>query len=164
MSFRDPGKQGELHGTPGLLQIGVTVDLDGQIVPTIGMIQYSYGRGAWDEYWCETDGDAIWVSVDEGDIVVEARVPGPEWSTGQQPVVGQVVKYGGYEYVAVEVETASCVAFRGELPEQMEIGETHYFANFTGDIGSALSLEIWDGGIAWFRGRWVNPWAVKESV
>ena len=74
--------------------------------------------------------------------------------------VGDVVMHKAQNYRAIEAETATCVAFRGELPEAPEIGEAHRFINFQGSDRQALSLETWGMNEAWFAGRWIDPWSV----
>lgn len=161
LSFTEPGEQGEFHETPSLLKLEILINLDGQLVKPVGVIRYSYGPGWWDEFWCETGNDGRWVSVDEGDIVIEKpikppKAPGP----ARNLKIGDVVMHNTQNFRAVEMETATCVAFRGELPEAPEIGEAHRFMNFKGPDRKALSLEIWGANEAWFTGRWVDPWQV----
>ncbi|MGB0410801.1 MAG: DUF4178 domain-containing protein [Pikeienuella sp.] len=163
-SFRAPGEAGDMHVAPSLLQLGQPVRLGKTTATPIGVIRYSYGRGWWDEYWCVADDAPFWVSVDEGDIVVEKPTNGPEWPASRgHPKLGDSIKYVLRTYEAVEVETATCVAFRGELPEAPEVGEEHHFVNFLSGSGQALSLEIWGNNRAWFEGQWIDPWDVGAA-
>ncbi len=161
LSFVAPGEQGEMHDAPTLLQLEKPLKLDGRVITPVGVIRYSYGRGWWDEFWCETEEGGVWVSVDEGDIVIETPTDGVKPpSASQRLKVGDMVLYQAQNYRAVEAETATCIAFRGELPEAPEIGEAHEFINFQGPDSQALSLETWGPNRSWFVGRWIDPWSV----
>jgi len=59
------------------------------------------------------------------------------------------------------MDQARATAFRGELPERMQIGETHRFVNASGQGGELLSGEVWDGGESWFLGAWLDPFDLK---
>lgn len=155
-----------MHDAPGLLQLGQTVRLDDTTVTPVGVIRYSYGRGWWDEFWCDGPKGGLWVSVDEGDIVIEEPTENPGWSPKPDQIgmkVGESFTHGVRTYTAVEAETATCVAYRGELPEAPEVGEMHYFTNFLSGPSKSLSLEIWGSNHAWFSGQWIDPWQVKAS-
>ena len=162
LSFATPGELGEMHETPSLLSLKAPVKLAGHIVTPVGVVRYSYGPGWWDEFWCEADKGGQWVSVDEGDIVIETPIAAPKTpAPARRLKIGDVVMHQAQNYRAVEAETATCVAYRGELPEAPEIGEAHRYVNFQGPDGRALSLEIWGANEAWFAGRWVDPWSIE---
>jgi len=41
----------------------------------LGKICYSYGRGFWEEWWVkDTQNNEYWLSVDEGDLVLQQKV------------------------------------------------------------------------------------------
>ena len=163
-ALRLAGEQGVMHDIPMLFGLGDRVTLEGQAWRPIGHARFSYGRGSWDEFWAiDAKGRGAWVSIDEGEVVVqdllaEAQFP----SDDAPPPVGGTVSYAGRSYRVTEVETATCEALRGELPEAMTVGERYDFANCTGPDGELLSGEFWPGGRAWYLGRWVDPFDVRK--
>lgn len=162
--FLAPGAAGEMHEGPTFLKLGVTADFGPESFTPLGLIRYSYGRGWWDEFWCreERSHEGVWISVDEGDLVLERPMPDYLWPALTGAVrIGSTTSFNGKVYTAKEAESAECIAFRGELPEAPALGERHDFVNFTGEGGEALSLEIWPGGRAWHEGRWIDPYEVR---
>ncbi|KNG93325.1 DUF4178 domain-containing protein [Pseudaestuariivita atlantica] len=166
---RDAGSAGVMHDAPSLLTLGTDVRLAGAVWHVVGHARYSYGRGHWDEYWCTSGDDAAWISVDEGDVVVQRALPpddAPRLSG--PPPTGQTIEvasgfWGADTYRVTEREEARCEAIRGSFPEPLEVGETHTFVNANGEHGGLLSGEFWDGGQAWFLGEWVDPFDVRAA-
>lgn len=156
--LRRLGERGEMLDAPSLFRIGFETRLAGTVWRPIGHLRFSYGPGWWDEFWCVgPDGQMAWISVDEGDIVEEVPIAPPA-SAAMRMAVGVMVYVDGERFVAVEEEEAVCVAVRGELPEEIQVGETHRYVDFVDQEGGALTWEGWDGQSAWFRGRWRDPW------
>ncbi|MGG7565159.1 DUF4178 domain-containing protein [Rhodovulum sp. DZ06] len=181
MSFRDPGAAGEIHDPSPLLSIDRRFRIGRRVFHPLGVVRYSYGRGTWDEFWCEIEGQhamgrapegpweqgtgvtGAWVSVDEGDVAVQTPVPPVDAPLRRADVaIGDRVEHDGLMYRAQEVETAECIGFAGELPEKPRIGETHRYVNFEGPDGRILSAETGEDFNAWFEGRWVDPWDVQR--
>jgi ribosomal protein S27E len=164
--FELAGDQGVMHDAPMLMSLGDRVTLLGTNWRLIGQARFSYGRGSWDEFWAEGDGGAMaWVSVDEGEVVVQTELrQGERPNLATVPVLGDSLSCNGTRYRVTELESATCQAFRGTLPEVMALGEIYRFANCTGEDGSLLSGEFWLGQSAWFRGRWVDPFDIARQV
>lgn len=157
------GQGGEMHDAPLLFGIGDKVSMGAYTVDLMGHARYSYGRGFWDEFWgVDGQGDPVWVSVDEGDIVVQVPLPSkgaPRVSGAAR--LGQKVTYQRGVYRIQEMESAECVAIRGSFGEPMEVGDTHTFVNAGNKAGDLLSGEFWDGGENWYLGAWFDPFDVK---
>jgi hypothetical protein len=154
------GTSGEMLDAPELIALGRAVRLpDGEFTAT-GHIRYDYGRGHWDEYHGALDGELVWVSVDEGDVVLQRRLDAPSGFGREQFRIGTTLELNGGTFTCTEVANATAVAFRGQLPEPVVLGDTHLYANFAGAGGTLLSGEVWDGGSAWFTGRWIDPFKV----
>lgn len=164
--FELAGDQGVMHDAPMLMTMGNRVTMLGTTWRLIGQARFSYGRGFWDEFWAEGEGGTTaWISVDEGEVVVQTELhPGerPKLATG--PVLGESVPWNGILYRVTELETATCQAFRGTLPEVMVLGETYRFANCTGEDGSLLSGEYWQGQSAWYQGHWVDAFDITRQA
>ncbi|MBF9034547.1 DUF4178 domain-containing protein [Rhodobacterales bacterium HKCCE2091] len=159
------GDHGVMHEAPMLIGLHDRVDLPGGPVEVIGHVRFDYGRGWWDELWAlDGNGDGVWISLDEGDVAVERPAPAPKGlRDGALPGIGFKLSAGGIDYTVTEADRATCAAFRGELPELMEIGEVHDFIDATGPGGAILSGEMWDGGSAWFLGQWLDPFAIRVT-
>lgn len=162
---RHAGEAGKMFDAPELIGLGRAVRLPGGVFIATGHVRYDYGRGHWDEYHGSLDGDLIWVSVDEGDVALQHSVPTALAPTGGRRLfrLGAQVTVDALDYTCTEVDSAAAAAFRGQLPEEIVIGERHLFANFAGSRGAILSGEIWDGGLAWYRGVWIDPFAVVPA-
>ncbi|UWQ17279.1 DUF4178 domain-containing protein [Jannaschia sp. M317] len=164
--LRRAGEAGDMLDAPELIEIGVPVELGqaGTFTAT-GHVRYDYGRGYWDEYHGTLDdGDLVWVSVDEGDVVLQRPVAPPPEAGRAAFRLGAEVRQGGQVFHCTEVDNATAAAFRGQLPEEIVIGETHLFANFSGVGAALLSGEIWDGGSGWFLGAWIDPFDVRRLM
>lgn len=158
------GASGAMLEAPELIALGRAVRMPDGTFTATGHVRYDYGRGHWDEYHGSLDGDLCWVSVDEGDVVLQHRLDAPP-ATGRAAFrIGSKVTLDDTTYVCTEVANATAVAFRGQLPESIVLGDTHLYANFAGPGGTLLSGESWDGGSAWFRGRWIDPFDVRDDT
>ncbi|MEL6587138.1 MAG: DUF4178 domain-containing protein [Pseudomonadota bacterium] len=160
------GEAGAMLDAPELVAVGVPVRLgqEGTFTAT-GHVRYDYGRGHWDEYHGSLDtGGLIWVSVDEGDIVLQRPVTDGAPALRGTPRIGSTLAWGGTDYDCTEVSSAKAVAFRGQLPEAIVVGESHMFANFSGPRGLILSLETWEEGRNWFAGVWIDPFQVERLL
>ena len=161
-ALRQAGTRGEMLDLPGLLKLDDMFRTPKGVYVVVGHIRFDYGPGWWDEFWCVApDDNGIWLSVDEGDYAFEREVPRKDW-----PVVkGKTTEFGGTSYVISEQDDATCVGFRGQLPEEIAIGERHSYTNFIASDGAALSRETWveDGKTqeAWFAGEWLDPWDIE---
>ncbi len=163
------GNHGEMHDTPMLIGIGDTVEASGSRWTVLGHVRYDYGRGTWDEMWAETsDGAGAWFSIDEGDVVIQRPLGRNVVRAGLADVLrlGANVRVDDEIYTVTEMDSARAAAFRGQLPEQIVLGEEHRFVNATGDDGTLLSGEVWEGGEAWFVGDWLDPFtlAVRRAT
>lgn len=159
------GQQGEMHDAPLLFGLGDQVELGRTSTTILGHARYSYGRGFWDEF-CGMDdaGQTCWISVDEGDVVRQVRLRGDAVPGFAPPFeIGQTLPFDASDFTVTEVETAQCVALRGQFDEMLQVGETHTFMNASAGDDALLSGEFWDGNALWFFGRWYDPFNVKVA-
>ena len=164
-AVRVAGEAGTMLDAPELIGLGRAVELPRWGVFTAtGHVRYDYGRGHWDEYHGSLlTGDLLWVSVDEGDVAVQRPLPRPDWPEGAAFRLGATVEVDGTAYAVTEVENATLVAYRGQLPEPVAVGDVHLYANLVGGGGAILSGERREGGEAWFRGAWIDPFEVRPA-
>ncbi|MEP5761045.1 MAG: DUF4178 domain-containing protein [Litoreibacter sp.] len=160
------GKSGELHDAERLFGLGDTIEFETQSIKILGHAQFSYGRGMWDEFWgTDKDGAGVWVSLDEGDIVVQRHIKKMMWPrVSAKPMAGQKITYLDDTLVISEVETATCISFRGSFDETLSLGETYTFVNIQGQSRALVSGELWPGGQLWFEGYWVDPFEISIKV
>lgn len=163
-NLRAAGQSGEMHDSPTLFGLGDTVKLGRNRVTIMGHARYSYGRGWWDEFWGTDQREkGLWISVDEGDIVVQRPlekalgVP-----TGAK--VGTAFEYDHEHFRVVETGEAECVAIRGAFGETLLVGERYRYLNAQGDDGSLISAEVAPDGTTWFIGRWHDPFEISVKV
>jgi hypothetical protein len=159
--FRLAGEGGVIRDAPSLIRLDEEVQVQGQRLMPVGLAQFDYGRGWWDEFWClDADAAGYWLSADEGDYALEQALPRADWPKRFRPKLGAEVEIGGTAFRVTEAETATCVAVRGAFPEVLEVGESHLYFDLTGPDGEIATHERWDGGEGWSIGRWIDPWEV----
>ncbi|MWB76682.1 DUF4178 domain-containing protein [Pseudooceanicola sp. 216_PA32_1] len=159
---RQAGQAGVMHEAPLLFGIGDTVHIWDMTFDIVGHARFAYGRGWWDEFQAfDGEGRLFWLSIDEGDVAVQRPVPpdrAPRFDG--PPALGAGFRLGDQRYTVNETDRAECVAIRGGIDEDMDIGETHDFVNCTGSGGDLLSGEFWSTGRAWFIGDWADPFEI----
>ena len=146
-----------------MVEIGVQIEVSGQLYLPVGQAQFDYGRGWWDEFWCiDAQGKGYWLSVDEGDYALERTLPRSAWPKEFRPALGATTEINGIAFRVTEAETATCSAVRGEFPEALAVGEAHLYFDLTGLDGEVATCERWDGGEAWSIGSWIDAWDVRR--
>lgn len=160
------GSSGEMHDVPLLFGLGDRVRLGKNRLEVLGHARFSYGRGFWDEFWgIDKRGDGLWVSVDEGDVVVQYPVPeNAVPDIAKSSSIGREFVYRGKTFRVTERNAATCVAVRGTFDERLLVGETYDFLNLEGPDGMLLSGEFWSDGEGWFVGAWHDPFDVETGV
>lgn len=162
-AVRLAGEAGVMAEVPMLFDIGDTVTAGETRVTLHGHARFSYGRGFWEEFWgTDAKGESMWVSVDEGDIVVQRPVPERNFPRAQGEMrPGRGLISQGRNFTVVELDEAECVALRGSFDEELSVGETYRFVNAQSGDGMLLSGEFWDGGQLWFMGFWFDPFEIE---
>ncbi len=160
--FRLAGTGGVLQDAPSLIRLGEHIRAGVEVLLPVGHAQFDYGRGWWDEFWClDEAGSGCWLSADEGDYAVERVLAKEDWPRGFRPKLGETAEINGQVLTVSEAETATCLAVRGEFPEELEIGETHLYFDLAGPSGMIATFEKWDEGETWTIGSWIDPWDVQ---
>ncbi|WP_425074557.1 DUF4178 domain-containing protein [Sagittula sp. S175] len=157
------GSAGEMHDGPQLFAIGDIVKLGHKAWEALGHARFSYGRGWWDEYWCEDPrGNGAWISVDEGDIVIQFEIPDAQRPgfTTESPL-GHSFQWQNERFRVIETGRGECSALRGAFGERLLVGESFTYANAQGDHGTLLSCETDATGSGWFTGEWHDPFEVS---
>jgi hypothetical protein len=155
---QNAGSSGEMHDVPALLKLGQSIRAKGIEYQIMGHARFDYGRGWWDEFWVQGSNNDSWISVDEGDVVLQRalrRADCPENTT--PPKLGEYVIAEYRNYRVTEAGTATCTAVRGVFPEVLSVGARHHYVNCTGKHGLLLSGEFSDGSPDWYFGAWLDP-------
>jgi len=157
---RVAGESSVLAPEPSLIELGVTFSYNNKSYLPMGMIRYSYGRGFWEEWWLKDSSDGEhWLSVDEGDIVLEKLVDNEDDATVfGSPAIGQSV---GEEWVITEIGIGTCQGFRGSLPKLVEVGQKHKYLHLSGYNARLKTIEISPRGMETYIGKWISPFEIK---
>ena len=156
------GRSGEMHDGPKLFDIGDRVRMGQASVEVMGHARYSYGRGWWDEFWgLDEDRRGVWVSVDEGDVVLQYPLKEDAWPLiARSAGVGMAWQHRGETWRVIEADKAECIALRGSFGERLAVGETYRFLNLQSESGALMSGEFWQGGKSWYLGFWYDPFDI----
>ncbi len=160
------GDAGEMHDSPALFGIGDIVKLGRKAWEVLGHARFSYGRGWWDEFWCEDPkGNGAWISVDEGDIIIQTPLAEDKGAPKRpgfavESPVGHRFSYDHEDFRLVEQGEGTCVALRGAFGERLSVGDVFAYANAQGDDGTLLSCETDSSGSGYFAGEWHDPFEV----
>lgn len=161
--FLNAGTAGEMHEGPMLFGLGDQVIIEGNTFEILGHARFDYGPGWWDEFYAQDgNGKAAWVSVDEGEVILQRVVQ--DAMTGapnHAPRLGDTFTVNGYDYRVTERDIATCSAVRGDFPEPLTVGETYRFINARNQYSDILSGEFSADGIQWYIGQWIDPFDVK---
>lgn len=163
-TVRQAGKMSVLADRPSLLKMGQRFSLEKASWLPVGRIRYQYSKGDWDEWWIiRDDGDACWMSIDEGDLALERPVetnslllPGFKTLT-----IGQELEIAGTLAVVTEKDHCCLTGAEGELPFTINEGDAHDYVDLSGPDGTLYSIEYCPDGIEVFKGEWVDPFTVK---
>ncbi len=161
---RAAGEQGVMHEVPMLFGLGNQVRIGFETYQIVGHARYSYGRGTWDEF-CTVDGygNTHWISVDEGDIIVQRELHSPkDWPRYDGYLkLGTVLDHKKETFTVVEDGSAECVAVRGSFDHVLTVGQRYRFVNLQGNQGRLLSGEFEGDSRTWYMGQWHDPFDVE---
>ncbi|MEP3674842.1 DUF4178 domain-containing protein [Sulfitobacter sp.] len=164
--LRNAGASGEMHDTPLLFKIGQTVRTGASSFEVMGHARFDYGTGWWDEFFAVAlDGEEVWISVDEGDIIVQRPLSEqftPDITT--VPKLGTLFDVRGTRYRVTENDTATCIAVRGSFAEVLTLGSSYSYVNCQGEGGRILSGEFSTGAPGWYTGSWLDPYAFETVI
>jgi len=159
-SARLAGYSSVLAPESSLIKLNKAFEYDKKRYLPVGMIRYSYGRGFWEEWWLKSDdGGEYWLSVDEGDMVLDRLIPNedkPELFSSAK--IGQKVDE---KWVITEIGTGECVGFSGSLPFIVTVGQKHKYIHLSGYKASLKTLEVDPTGMRTYIGTWIDIFDIK---
>lgn len=129
----------------------------------LGKIRYSYGRGFWEEWWVkDTQNNEYWLSVDEGDLVFQHKVEVTYPDTLFEHLhIGLVTSDN---WVVTELGEAKCEGFEGALPKTIVIGSTYTYAHLSGKEAKLRTLELVEGKLEVYEGKWISPFDIGKVL
>ena len=164
-AVRLAGQQGVLHELPAPISLGEDFRHGPIRLTPLGFLRYDYGPGTWDEYWCiDPKGEGIWLSVDEGEMVLQAPIPelhAPKTSPHLR--LGHQISFQGLDWAVQELGEATLIGWRGELPFAATLGETHRYLNCARGE-RLLSAELHEDGARWFLGQWLDAYDIRKRA
>ncbi|MCC6611219.1 MAG: DUF4178 domain-containing protein [Burkholderiales bacterium] len=121
--LEDIGKMAELLEDATPIKLGTEGVYRGKAFSVIGRIQYRYGSGVWNEWYCfYDDGREGWLSDAMGNYLVTFLRPLADPPKLEQIAPGWVLQAEGKRFQVVDIERAQVVAGAGELPVQVGAG------------------------------------------
>ena len=160
------GESSSLIEEETLFAIGKSFRYRKQSLRAIGKIRYQHEYGFWEEWFMiDTDTqDRFWLSVDEGDFILEKRVPLNSKiikKTLTLPL-GKTVRVDNISYRITEKGRATCVGFEGELPYYIEENTILEYIHLTPKgKGEHLTLERDNIRYLAYQGVWMDPYEIE---
>jgi hypothetical protein len=146
-------------------KVGASGKIRGRSFTVLGRITYAHENGFWHEWFVEMqDGKIMWLTEDEGELFLESPLelkspvpPHDELQPGMQITLNDKVG------IVEEIGKAKCLGGEGQIPFQVEIGETYPYADGAGADGSfsfGLEYDAQTGQPTAFIGKILE---IKES-
>jgi len=161
-AVRLAGKQSVLSEEPSLIALHQPFSYKQTTYLPIGKIRYSYGRGFWEEWWLKSEhGDAYWLSVDEGDMVLEQEVAEHTMAMVFDDLgIGMRLD----RWIVTEMGSAICEGFEGSLPKEIAIGSRYDYAHLDGKGATLRTLEFTPQGLEVYEGQWIDLFEIKKVI
>ena len=165
-TVRSLGKTNLLADEPTLLSLHHPFVYEENSFTPIGKIRYAYTLGFWEEWLVlNDDNKAFWISVDEGDMVLEEPLDLSEGIIKDiltKKQLGAKVTINNKQYRVTEKAKGICQGFEGELDRQVEVGETLEYMHLTARSGNEhITLEREGTNYSVYVGQWLDMYEVK---
>ncbi|PIE32697.1 hypothetical protein CSA56_14510 [candidate division KSB3 bacterium] len=162
-NIANAGKQSVLPEGFSRLFRGATGSLFNKRFEVLGRVRYSFGKGFWDEWFLEFEsGEIGWLSEDNHKFSYEKALQGVNAPGISQLSPGTSVTIGKQTFVIEEVGEAECLGVEGDLPLQLQTGETYAFADGSTPNGQyTLGIEYDNDPPTVFVGHWVKYASLK---
>ena len=125
-------------------KVGASGKISGRSFTVLGRITYGHEKGFWHEWFIEVQGGKImWLTEDEGELFLETplelKFPVPSHEELQP---GMQITLNDNLGIVEEIGKAECLGAEGQIPFQVQIGETYPYADGAGADGSfSFGLE-----------------------
>lgn len=152
------GRQSVLSEGFTRLYTGAAGSLHRQRFVVLGRARYRFDRGAWDEWYLETEDGAIrWLTEDNHELALETETEGETVPPRANLRPGARLRLHSTPFVIEEVGEAECVGLEGDLPREVDVGERYPYADGSSPDGRySLGIEYDDDPPTVFVGRWLK--------
>jgi hypothetical protein len=156
--IKDAGKQSILPEGFTSLYRGATGRLEGKRFRVMGRVRYSFGKGFWDEWFLEYDDGSIgWLTEDNHELAIQTRTALQKIPPIEAIMPGQAITFMKQKFVFQEKGQAECIGVEGDLPIEVQSGETYAFADASSPDGRyTLGIEYDADPPTVFVGRWLT--------
>ncbi|MCX7606082.1 MAG: DUF4178 domain-containing protein [Bacteroidia bacterium] len=150
----DTGQRATLLEYPSILRIGVQAELDGISFRVMGVLQYAYRHGVWEEWLLLTpEGRIYWLEEDEGELTLFRKehlvAPIPPYPEIR---VGDSLSVNGLSFFVVEKRRAIIQGAAGQLTFTVTPGTEIAFVDGTAR-DEVCSIEFYPEEIELCRGK-----------
>lgn len=150
-------------------RVGATGKIGGDSFTVLGRLHYAHAQGKWDEWFIElANGEIKWLAEDEGELFLETPL---ELTSPVPPVEalkpGQEIALNKRLAVVEEIGEAQCLGGEGQIPFEIEIGETYPYvdgATVDGTYSFGLEYDTESGQPRAFLGKNISPKAAKAAA
>ena len=156
------GKQSVLSLEPSLIVLNQDFAYEHKVYTPVGHIRYKFKRYIWDEWWIvDRNGNGYWLSVDDGDYVLEKEISFnlPIYSN-KEIKLDQEIK----GWSVTEIGEGECLGYEGELPEILEIGEKHHYAQLSKSHGEMMTVEFFGKTKKLYSGKWLDAYGIRKAL
>lgn len=154
--LEDIGKMAELLEDASPIKLGTEGVYRGKAFSVIGRIQYRYGSGVWNEWYClYDDGREGWLSDAMGNYLVTFLRPLANLPKLEQISPGWVLQAEGKRFEVVDIERAQVVAGAGELPVQVGAGWDAPVVDLRSEQGDFATIDYSEDPPLFYMGEQV---------
>jgi hypothetical protein len=131
----------------------------------VGRVRYDYGDGFWDEWYVRSDGGKEnWISVDEGDIAIEAlahnNIKVPQFN---EIHVGGTLMINRVKMTVIEKNSCTMIGAQGELPFKIVPNDTYNYIDLLGPKRVSFTIEYQGDRVDCYKGVWIDPFEIIEA-
>ncbi len=163
--LEDVGKSAILTDFPSIFELHrVFSHKDWKFTP-VGRVRYDYGDGWWDEWFVRSDnGKESWVSVDEGEIAIEALIQ----KDLKIPAFDEIRVGGSFminrtKMTVIEKNSCTMIGAEGELPFRIVPNDTYNYVDLLGPRRLSFTIEYQSDRIDCYKGVWIDPFDITRA-
>ena len=160
-AVRLAGESSVLSDEVSLIRLNTPFKYKNHTFLPVGVVRYSYGRGFWEEWWVNRDdGENFWLSVDEGDMVLEKEIDNIyNYSKIQHISMGDILDK---KYIVTEIGDAKIEGFDGSLPNQMDFGVDYKYIHLSEKNANLITIEILNNRVSTYKGVWIDSFMIES--
>ena len=159
--LRLAGESSVLSDEVSLIKLNTPFTYKNHSFLPVGMVRYSYGRGFWEEWWLQrNDGENFWLSVDEGDMVLEKEIENIyETLNFSKLSLGKMLDK---KYIITEVGEAKVEGFEGSLPNSVDVNVVFKYLHLSEKNANLITIEQVGNQMSTYKGIWIDSFLIKD--